>query len=186
MALTKRIMANLLDDLPESKASSVAGAWMARLKRKFQRKPKLQLLELPELLRVFALLLANGMPVGVAISWLAPKLSGLLGEAFKSISANLELGADLVSELRKFDKEFSNPAITEFCQKLISSLDRGSPISGQISQLAKSLSQEVGRNLTKQAGSNETKMLIPTIFLILPVTVLFAVFPSVLVLQSQL
>jgi tight adherence protein C len=53
-------------------------------------------------------------------------------------------------------------------------------------QLANSLRQEQGRRLLKQAGSSETKMLIPTVFLILPVTVLFAVFPSVLVLQRSL
>lgn len=179
-------MANQLEDLPESMAPGFLLRVAVKITKLLQRKPKLQILELPEFFRVFALLLANGMPIGVAISWLAPKLSGELGEAFRTISANLELGADMVSELRKLDMDFSNPAMTEFCQKLISSLERGSPVSGQISQLARSLSQEVGRNLTKKAGSNETKMLIPTIFLILPVTVLFAVFPSVLVLQSQI
>jgi tight adherence protein C len=52
-------------------------------------------------------------------------------------------------------------------------------------QLAYSLRQEQGRALLRQAGSSETKMLIPTVFVILPVTVLFAVFPSVLVLQQS-
>jgi tight adherence protein C len=40
------------------------------------------------------------------------------------------------------------------------------------------------RELIRRAGQNETKMLVPTIFLILPVTVLFAIFPSILVLQA--
>jgi tight adherence protein C len=186
MALSRRITANQLEELPESNLPSLLVLWVGKVSKMLQRKPKNQSLELPEFLRVFALLLSNGMPIGVAISWLAPKLSGRLGDGLSTISANLELGADLVSELRKLDREFANPAMTEFCQKLISSLERGSQVSGQITQLARSLSQELGRNLTKRAGSNETKMLIPTIFLILPVTVLFAVFPSVLVLQSQL
>jgi tight adherence protein C len=70
-------------------------------------------------------------------------------------------------------------------EKLNMSLDRGAPVAEQTMQLAYSLRQEQGRALLRQAGSSETKMLIPTVFVILPVTVLFAVFPSVLVLQQS-
>jgi len=74
----------------------------------------------------------------------------------------------------------------ELAEKLSLGLSRGVPMAEQVMQLANSLRQEQGRRLLKQAGSSETKMLIPTVFLILPVTVLFAVFPSVLVLQRSL
>jgi tight adherence protein C len=37
--------------------------------------------------------------------------------------------------------------------------------------------------IAKKAGQNETRMLVPLIFLILPVTVLFAVYPSLQVLS---
>jgi len=74
--------------------------------------------------------------------------------------------------------------VIELTQKLQISIERGTPSAHQISQLSQSIQQQVLRGLIKRAGENETKMLIPTIFLILPVTVLFAVFPSLAVLQS--
>ena len=185
MALTKRLMANQLP-VPESTAGKPWAALTVFMKTKFSKKDSGLLLELPEFLRIFALLLANGLPVGVAIGWLGPKLQGVLGQGLQAISQNLEMGADLTVELRQLAKELPNPALIEFTEKLCASIERGAPVAEQISQLARSVSQEVARDLTKRAGSNETKMLIPTIFLILPVTVLFAVFPSVLVLQQQL
>jgi tight adherence protein C len=40
------------------------------------------------------------------------------------------------------------------------------------------------RSLLEQAGKKEIGMLVPLVFLILPVTVLFAVFPGIVVLES--
>jgi tight adherence protein C len=39
------------------------------------------------------------------------------------------------------------------------------------------------RQLLESAGRKEVAMLVPLVFLILPVTVLFAIFPGVMVLQ---
>ncbi|CAB4634191.1 unannotated protein [freshwater metagenome] len=41
-----------------------------------------------------------------------------------------------------------------------------------------SVREEIKSRLLKQAGKNETRMLIPLVFLILPITVLFAIYPS--------
>jgi tight adherence protein C len=97
----------------------------------------------------------------------------------------MALGADLASELSDAATRIGDAGFYELVEKLNMSLDRGAPIAEQSMQLAQSLRQEQGRALLRQAGSSETKMLIPTVFVILPVTVLFAVFPSVLVLQQS-
>ena len=65
-------------------------------------------------------------------------------------------------------------------------IERGAGVSSQVFELAGSLRASLYRELLAKAGSNETKMLIPTVFLILPVTVLFALFPSLVVLQSSI
>lgn len=134
----------------------------------------------------FALLMENGLPVSVAIRWLQPRLSGVWSEQFGLLVAKLDLGADLVEELGELANRVPLSELGEFCQKLQISIERGTPSAHQISQLSESIQHQVIRNLIRRAGQNETKMLIPTIFLILPVTVLFAIFPSLLVLQSGL
>jgi tight adherence protein C len=97
---------------------------------------------------------------------------------------NLDLGADLIEELSELAVRLPIEELSELCQKLRVAIERGTPIAHQISNLADSIQQQVMRDLIRRAGQNETKMLVPTIFLILPVTVLFAIFPSILVLQA--
>jgi tight adherence protein C len=47
-----------------------------------------------------------------------------------------------------------------------------------LSEQGVSVRAEIKSRLLKQVGRNETRMLIPLVFLILPITVLFAIYPS--------
>lgn len=142
--------------------------------------------ELPDFAQALGLLLGNGLPVNVALGWLAPRSSGLLAKAFSQINHDLELGADLVQELDRLGKHIPNQQLAELCEKLSVAIVRGAPVSSQVIAHAGAARALLHRQLLKQAGSNETKMLVPVIFLILPVTVMFAIFPSMLVLAEQL
>jgi tight adherence protein C len=52
-----------------------------------------------------------------------------------------------------------------------------------IREQAASARSEIRNELLTQAGRNETRMLIPLVFLILPITVLFAIYPSLQLLN---
>lgn len=142
--------------------------------------------EIADFASVMGLLLGNGLPVVIALSWLTPRANGVLAEQFSVLIHNLDLGADPVRELEKLAQLNHNQQLTEFCEKLSISLTRGAPVSEQLLAHSRAARGQIQRNLLKQAGSNETKMLIPVIFLILPVTVLFAIFPSMALLANQL
>lgn len=151
----------------------------------FTVRNKKALRELPDFTEAMALLLQTGLPIGVALSWLQPRMTGEVALQLSIVIQNMALGADLASELSDAATRIGDAGFYELVEKLNMSLDRGAPIAEQSMQLAQSLRQEQGRALLRQAGSSETKMLIPTVFVILPVTVLFAVFPSVMVLQQS-
>lgn len=138
---------------------------------------------LPDVTSVIGLLLAAGLPVSVALAWLAPRTRGEIGELLRAMTENLELGADVFSELEKLAR-YGDSGLAELAEKLRLTIERGAGVSEQVFELAGSLKHSLYRELLQKAGSNETKMLIPTVFLILPVTVLFALFPSLLVLQQ--
>lgn len=142
--------------------------------------------ELPDFAQALGLLLGNGLPVNVALGWLTPRASGLLADSFSQVIQDLELGADLVDELGRLSKQLPNQQLIELCEKLSVAILRGAPVSNQVIAHAAASRAMLQRRLLKQAGANETKMLVPVIFLILPVTVLFAIFPSMLVLAEQL
>ena len=140
---------------------------------------------LPDVSGVIGLLLSAGLPVSVAIGWLAPRTIGEVGRLLRDLTANLELGADLLAELEELSG-YGDPGLSELAEKLKLMVERGAGVSAQVFELSGSLRAALYRELLAKAGSNETKMLIPTVFLILPVTVLFALFPSLVVLQQSI
>ena len=181
MRLDNRVMSAHLPPAPQSFKLRIS-SYQRSL---FVAKNKQAMRELPDFTEAVALLLETGLPVGVALSWLQPRMTGELGKELEIVISNTGLGADLSAELSEAATRIGDEGFYELVEKLNMSLDRGAPVAEQTMQVAYSLRQEQGRALLRQAGSSETKMLIPTIFVILPVTVLFAVFPSVLVLQQS-
>lgn len=138
--------------------------------------------EATDFVRALSLLLRNGVPPTVAINWLSTKMDSSIGAVLREASSDLELGADLEDLLKQW-QQFPSPIFYELSQKLLVSLKRGTPLAQQLDALVKSANGLTANLLLKKAGSNETKMLVPTIFLILPITVLFTVYPSLTLLQ---
>ena len=135
-----------------------------------------------DFVRALSLLLRNGVPPAVAIAWLSRRLDLKIGRVLKDAASDLDLGADIEDLLRSW-QVLSSPIFSELSQKLLVSIQRGTPIAQQLDSLVQTASNISGALILKKAGSNETKMLVPTIFLILPITVLFTVYPSLTLLQ---
>jgi tight adherence protein C len=139
--------------------------------------------ELPEILELMAVSLSAGDGLFGALARVTPRANGVLAESLQKVLLALELGADLETELAWLARNLPQRQIVEFTNKLSIALRRGTPLSQMLRSLAESTRSELRNDLLKQAGRNETRMLIPLIFLILPVTVLFAVYPSLQLLN---
>lgn len=140
-------------------------------------------LELPEILELLAASLAAGDGLFAALARVVPRAKGVLGDSLRKVMASIELGADLESELEWLASKLPQRQIIEFSTKLSQAHRRGAPLAQMLKNLAESTRTELRNDLLKQAGRNETRMLIPLVFLILPVTVLFAVYPSLQLLN---
>jgi len=68
-------------------------------------------------------------------------------------------------------------------EQLTSALDRGTPLAEVLRAQAQDARDLAKRDLLESAGKKEVAMLIPLVFLILPTTIAFAVFPALLVIQ---
>ncbi len=138
-----------------------------------------------DFVRALALLAKNGVPLAVAIEWLAGRMELDIGKILKDAASDLKLSAD-INELLDQWELLPSSTMAELSQKLRVSLERGTPVAQQLEQLAASALSKSHTYLLRKAGSNETKMLIPTIFLILPITILFTIYPSLSLLQNKL
>ena len=93
------------------------------------------------------------------------------------------MGETLEHGLSQFANENPLAEGREFANKLSLALRRGTPLAQLLSDQAETIRGQLRNDLLKAAGRNETRMLIPLIFMILPVTVLFATYPSLQLLQ---
>jgi tight adherence protein C len=65
------------------------------------------------------------------------------------------------------------------------SSERGSPMLDTLQNQVRSLNKEIKVNLLNKAGKSEIALLVPVVFLILPTSILFAVWPSIYGLSNS-
>jgi tight adherence protein C len=155
------------------------------LKTHFTSRKRLTLAsaELPEILDLMSVSLSAGDGIYGSLARVVPRANGVLADSLEVLLASLEIGGELEVELNRLAKRLPHPQIIEFTNKLSMALRRGTPLAQMLSSLAATSRAEQRNQLLKQVGQNETKMLIPLVFLILPVTVMFAVYPSLQLLS---
>ena len=147
-------------------------------------KRNLQVLaELPDVLEMLGLALSAGDSLFAALARVIPATKGILAAQLQEVLISLEIGGDLTTELADLARRLPQLHVVEFANKISLAHTRGSPLAEILREQAKSARAELRNQLLKQAGQKETLMLLPLIFLILPVTVMFAVYPSLELLK---
>ena len=112
MRLADRVILHSAPEAPS--ALSELQLWFKALAR--PKKTSLRF-ALPDVSGVIGLLLSAGLPVSVAIGWLAPRTNGEVGRLLRDLAANLELGAELLAELDELSR-YGDPGLTELAEKL--------------------------------------------------------------------
>lgn len=139
--------------------------------------------ELPTIVEFLALALSAGEGVVDALRRVSRTGTGELAREFGRVVADVNTGTPLPEALARCAGTVDLPALTRTVDQLIGALDRGTPLVGVFRAQALESREDAKRQLIEAAGRKEVAMLVPLVFLILPVTVAFAVFPGLLVLQ---
>jgi tight adherence protein C len=140
--------------------------------------------ELPTVLEFLTLSLSAGETVLDGLRRVARISSGELGREFAVVVSEVNSGIGLVAALDARATALSLPSFTRCVEQITGALDRGTPLSDVLRAQAQDSREDTKRALLEAAGKKEVTMLIPLVFLILPTTVLFAVWPGVVVLQT--
>lgn len=134
--------------------------------------------EFPSVIEMLTLAVGAGEAPASALKRISLRASGLLASEFESVIFEIENGRSLTAALDDLSKRLSSDAIRRFVDSLAISISRGSSLVETLSHSAsESRNQERVRLLTA-AGKSEISMMIPVVFLILPVSILFALYPS--------
>ncbi len=140
--------------------------------------------ELPTVLEFLTLSLTAGEGMLDAIRRVARTGSGELPREFAGVVASVGTGVPLSQALAELRDGLDHPALSRALDQVLGALERGAPLAGVLRSQAGDAREEAKRTIIELAGRKEIAMLVPLIFLILPVTVAFALFPGYLVLQT--
>lgn len=139
--------------------------------------------EYPTVIELLTLALSAGEGVLDALRRVARVGSGELARELGIVVAETGAGVPLAEALTRRASLLGLPAFTRTVDQLVAALDRGSPLADVLRAEAQDARDEAKRALLESAGRKEVAMLVPLVFMILPVTVLVAIWPGMLVLR---
>lgn len=158
--------------------------WDWMLQRRARRRLGRISSELPTVLEFLTLSLTAGEGMLDAIRRVANAGSGELPGEFARVVAAVGTGVPLGRALADLRDGLDHPALSRALDQVLGALERGAPLAGVLRAQAGDAREQAKRTIIELAGRKEIAMLVPLIFLILPVTVAFALFPGYLVLQA--
>ncbi len=148
------------------------------LTRQVTQREQRMLEEFPTVAELLALAVTAGEgPVGALervnrIS--AGELSRELGRAL----AEARSGASLVQALDGIARRTSLAPLSRFVDGVAIAVERGTPLAEVLRAQAVDVREASKRLLLESAGRREIGMMVPVVFLVLPITLLFALFPG--------
>jgi tight adherence protein C len=139
--------------------------------------------ELPTVLEFLALALSAGEGILDALRRVARTGNGELAREFGRTVADVNSGLPVPEALIRSAESLGLPALTRTVDQLVAALERGTPLVAVLRAQAQDARDDAKRRLIEAAGRKEVAMLVPLVFGVLPVTIAFAIFPGLLVLQ---
>jgi tight adherence protein C len=157
---------------PEQLLSRAARARLARISA-----------ELPTVVEFLTLSLSAGEGILDALKRVARTGNGELAHELGRVVAEVNTGVAVPDALQLAASMIGLPALSRTIDQLLGALERGTPLVEVLRAQAQDSRDESKRLLLEAAGKKEVAMLVPLVFCVLPVTVIFAIFPGVMVLR---
>ncbi|WP_435299620.1 type II secretion system F family protein [Timonella sp. A28] len=148
------------------------------LNRAITKRTERILSEFPTVAELLALSVSAGEGPMSALQRVANQTNGALAEELNKVLAHVRSGETLPSALEALGDRTQTPAITRFATGVSIAVERGTPLAHVLRAQAQDARDLGHRELMELGGKKEIHMLFPVIFLLLPITVAFAIFPS--------
>ncbi|QTF72033.1 type II secretion system F family protein [Arthrobacter woluwensis] len=167
-------------------AAFVALALEQWLNQRIRSREAKILREFPGLAEMMALAVGAGMNARGAVERLALIAHGELAAEFARTVADARSGTPFLEALRGLARRVKLVPVDRFVDGLIVAMERGTPLSDVLRAQAQDVRDLGKRELMESAGRKEILMMVPVVFGVLPLTVLFAVFPGLAAITLML
>ena len=137
------------------------------------------LAEFPTVAELLALAVAAGESPVAALDRVVRRSGGELSADLATVLAEVRTGEPVASAFDRMAATTGLPLVARFAQGIAVAIERGTPLADVLHAQAADVREAGRRELIEVAARREVAMMVPVVFLVLPVTVLFAFWPGV-------
>lgn len=142
------------------------------------------LAEFPVVAEMLALAVAAGEGLAGAIGRVCRLTHGHLADGLRAILADARAGASLQQALLVARDNTQVEPLARFLDGMAVALERGTPLADVLHAQAADVRALSKRQLLEAGGRKEILMMVPVVFLVMPVTILFAFFPGIIAITT--
>jgi tight adherence protein C len=154
------------------------------LTQQLRRRERAMLAEFPVIADLLALAVVAGEAPVDAMHRVCRLTTGELTRDLRSALDEARAGAPVTRALTELAERSTLEPFSRFVQGLVVAIERGTPLAAVLRAQATVVREYSKRALLEAGGKKELQMMVPVVFMILPVTVLFALYPGLLTLVS--
>lgn len=141
-------------------------------------------LELPGITQAITLMISAGISPVRAMQVVSGRSESLVAQELRSIVNEVMEGESAVRAIDNFARRVGSPGSRRFSNSISIAIERGTPLVPVLTALLKDAQVDSKNEMLRRAGKAEIALLLPVVFLLLPISVLFALFPSITQLQA--
>lgn len=150
---------------------------------RIKRRERRMLAEFPSLAELMALAVGAGESASGALDRVCRTARGELAKEFALVLAATRAGTPLVEALHEFSGRTELGPLVRFVDGIVVAVERGTPLADVLRAQAADVRDSAKRELMEAAGRKEIAMMAPLVFGVLPLTVIFAVYPGLAALE---
>lgn len=134
--------------------------------------------EFPVVAELLALVVTAGESPQGALARVSRLVGGELGRSLQGALADTRTGMPLTDALEKVARASNLEPLSRFIDGIVIALERGTPLAEVLRAQAADVREQSKRHLLERGARNELTMMVPVVFLLLPITVVLAMFPG--------
>jgi tight adherence protein C len=148
------------------------------------RRQRIQV-ELPQIVRLLAVSRSAGLGLDAAVERVARASVGPLGRGLHQARVQVGGGLDLMDALEALAVREEVPDLADVVSRLRATDEHGLPLVQALEDLASSAEQRAANRLLERGEKGALKALLPLGLLMVPVSVIVSVVPSILIMLGQ-
>lgn len=154
-----------------------------RLTARVRARERMMAAELPVLADLLALTVAAGEGPVAGLRRVVRTSHGELSHELGRVLAEIHTGTPVAAAFDALAARTGVAAIARFCEAISVALERGSPLTDVLHAQAADVREATRRDLIEAGARKEVTMMLPVVFLLMPVTVIFAFYPGLVALH---